>query len=318
MDQETILQTEQRASYVKRVNMLLLLTLIIYLGYSLVLGEIIGILDGKLPVLEDPMFQLVSGQIALIAPSVFFFIRNGLQPNAYVRIKGMHPVTVLLVILFAYVSYPVIALCNSISLYFTENKIDGTMELLYDRYPVAVCIVAIAVIPSIVEEFVFRGVLYRTYQTVSVWKAAFLSALFFGLFHLNLNQMSYAIVMGIVFVLLNEATGTILSSVLMHAIINGTSVVTGAQYYKKFGTLADGTEQVSLAMIRSLCIASVFFVLFMTLLLKAMVRIEKRKEEVIALQHQPKNGKRILSVFGYLVILICILLIVATELYKPE
>ena len=57
MDQETILQTEQRASYVKRVNMLLLLTLIIYLGYSLVLGEIIGILDGKLPVLEDPMFQ---------------------------------------------------------------------------------------------------------------------------------------------------------------------------------------------------------------------------------------------------------------------
>lgn len=318
MNQETILQTEQRASYVKRVNMLLLLTLIIYLGYSLVLGEIIGLLDGRIPVLEDPMFQLVSGQIALIAPSVFFFIRNGLRPNAYVRMKVMHPLTVLLVVLFAYVSYPVIALCNSISLYFTENKIDGTMELLYDRYPVMVCIIAVAVIPSIVEEFVFRGVLYRTYQTVSVWKAAFLSALFFGLFHLNLNQMSYAIVMGIVFVLLNEATGTILSSVLMHAIINGTSVVTGAQYYKEHGTLADGTEQVSLAVIQSLCVASVFSIFFMILLLKGMVSIEKRQEEVTALLHQPKQRKRILSVSGFVVIAICVLLIVATELYQME
>lgn len=315
MDQETIVQTEPHVSYVKRVNMLLLLTLIIYLGYSLVLGGIIGLLDGKLPVLEDPMFQLISGQIALVAPSVFFFIRNGLRPSAYVRIRGMHPITVVLVILFSYVSYPVIALCNSISLYFTENKIDSTMELLYDRYPVAICVIAIAVIPALVEEFVFRGVLYRTYQTVSVWKAALLAGLFFGLFHLNLNQMSYAIVMGVVFVLLNEATGSILSSVLMHAVINGTSVVTGAAYYKAHGTLADGTEQVSIAVIQSLCVASIFSIFFMVLLLKGMVAIEKRRDAVDALRHCSQNGKRILSASGFVVIVICLLLMVATELY---
>ena len=52
-----------------------------------------------------------------------------------------------------------------------------------------------------------------------------LSALLFGLTHLNFNQMSYAVLVGIVSVLLLEGSGSIFYSMLFHICINTTNVV---------------------------------------------------------------------------------------------
>ena len=51
-----------------------------------------------------------------------------------------------------------------------------------------------------------------------------LSALIFGLLHLNFNQMPYAVYLGIVFALMVEATGSIYTSMLMHFLLNGFNV----------------------------------------------------------------------------------------------
>lgn len=52
-----------------------------------------------------------------------------------------------------------------------------------------------------------------------------LSGLVFGLMHLNINQLSYAAVMGIIFALLVEATGSMYSSMLAHFAANSYSVI---------------------------------------------------------------------------------------------
>ena len=54
---------------------------------------------------------------------------------------------------------------------------------------------------------------------------AVLSGLVFGLMHLNINQLSYALLMGIVFALLVEVTGSMYSSMLAHFAANSYSII---------------------------------------------------------------------------------------------
>lgn len=51
-------------------------------------------------------------------------------------------------------------------------------------------------------------------------QAMLLSAMLFALMHMNFNQAAYAFVIGMIAVLLVEATGSLWSSVLLHVTIN--------------------------------------------------------------------------------------------------
>ena len=52
-----------------------------------------------------------------------------------------------------------------------------------------------------------------------------LSALLFGMVHMNFNQMGYAFVLGISMALLVEATGSIWASIIFHITVNARSVI---------------------------------------------------------------------------------------------
>ena len=92
-------------------------------------------------------------------------------------------------------------------------------------YPFLIQIVLLAVIPAMVEEFIFRGLFYHSYRKNGILGAALASAFAFGLIHFNLNQFCYAFVLGIVFALIVEATGSIFSSMLAHFAINTYSII---------------------------------------------------------------------------------------------
>lgn len=81
-----------------------------------------------------------------------------------------------------------------------------------------------AVMPAFNEEFLCRGILYGAYRQRAKTTGIWLSALAFGLFHLNFNQMLYAVYLGIVLALMVEATGSIYTSMLMHFLLNGFNV----------------------------------------------------------------------------------------------
>lgn len=313
MNQSLLAETGSQRGWVKKVNMLLLLTLIVYLGYSLMISAIVESKDGDIPILGNTMFQLVSSQITLLAPSVCFFWKHKIPVMEYLHIRPLRIPTLLLVVVFTYVSYPIIALCNYVSLFFTENVINDTMGELFEQYPTIVCVIAVALVPCIVEELIFRGILYRTYKQCGVGKAAVVTALLFGLFHMNLNQMSYAVVMGIVLVLINEATGSMLSSMLMHFLINATSVVSAAVYYRQYGTMQSGSQSGDFSVLQQLVILSVVSLIFMTLLLRGMASLEKRKEKVNAQQNISENKEKIFSVSLLVAIVICIVMVTMIE-----
>lgn len=76
-------------------------------------------------------------------------------------------------------------------------------------------------ISPIVEETLFRGILYnRMKRLFSVRIAMLASSLIFGLFHMNLVQGLYGFIMGLIIVWVYEKSGNFITAVIIHTAAN--------------------------------------------------------------------------------------------------
>lgn len=309
----TVETQEESRKLVKKANLCLLITVSVYLLVSLVAGVVSMVLGEQMPFFKSAVFQIVLIQTIMILPACFFLKKNKLGLKEFLRFKNMKPATWLLVVLFTVVSYPIVALMNYVSQLFAENMVQDTVVDLINGVPLPLVVVIIALLPCCVEEFIFRGVMYGAYQKQGKIKAMLLTAVLFGLFHLNINQMSYAIAMGILMVCLNEATGSILSSMLMHFLINGFSVVSSAYYIKKYGSLPDTEVTFQMPTLIALLVFSVISLVIAKFILDGIAKIEGRKTIWQSFQ-QPKEEKgKVLSASLVVVFVLCILFLVLSE-----
>ena len=88
-----------------------------------------------------------------------------------------------------------------------------------------VVIISFAIVPAIVEELIYRGVVFnglnKTYKpAVSI----LLSALIFALMHFGVHQFVYQFIMGVILAALTYFTGSILYGIIFHMINNLTVV----------------------------------------------------------------------------------------------
>lgn len=202
---------------IRKINVIYLITVMIS-----VLG---GLLTSFIYVITDNMiYILLASQVLIILPAVAYIIGNKFDLSKTIRFNKVKFSNIILVIIFSYLIIPLMTLINLISLLFVKNNIQNTIEVIIKENPLYLSIFTIALIPCIFEETVYRGIFYNEYRKVNVTKGILLSALLFALLHMNFNQFFYAFVMGVIFVLLIEATDSIISSMIMHFIINGTSV----------------------------------------------------------------------------------------------
>jgi hypothetical protein len=78
----------------------------------------------------------------------------------------------------------------------------------------------------LVEELLFRGMIFGKMRRVfSFWPSALVSAILFGVFHLNLVQGVYAAVFGVVLAFVFEKTETIWGCYMLHALFNLCSYI---------------------------------------------------------------------------------------------
>jgi hypothetical protein len=102
-------------------------------------------------------------------------------------------------------------------------------------------VLAVAVIGPIVEEVVFRegiqGCLLR--GGVKPWTAAVVSALCFGIIHLNPAQVPFAFIVGLMLAVIYQKTGNVVITSLLHILNNSVSVAL-------MRVLGDGAEEFTL------------------------------------------------------------------------
>ena len=133
--------------------------------------------------------------------------------------------TLLMTVVYTLMVLPLITLSNAISLLFVDNTmLEHSEDIL--SLSVVPAVFFTAMLPAFCEELAFRGMIYGGYRReCRPIGSVLMSALLFGLMHLNINQFSYAFVIGITMALLVEATGSIWPSILVHFIINSKSVI---------------------------------------------------------------------------------------------
>lgn len=204
----------------KRINRFIPVLFISYILLSILAGAVIGVMDINMPLWGS---YLLSQAIVLL-PALIYVAIHKINIIACMPYRRLRISDGLLSLLFGYALVPTMLFVSNLTSLFSTNYVqDSVQELI--AYPFVVQLLIIAVLPACVEEFVFRGLIYHSYRKNGILGAAVLSGLVFGLMHLNINQLSYALLMGIVFALLVEATGSMYSSMLAHFAANSYSVI---------------------------------------------------------------------------------------------
>lgn len=168
--------------------------------------------------------NLIISQCILLIPALIYVLVmkiDIIKCIPYRKIKLSDAVSSLLI---GYCLVPLVLLINVISSVFATNYLNSSTTEI-SQYPFIIQLFLMAFLPTIAEEFVFRGLFYHSYRKNGILGAAILSGVIFGAIHLNINQFCYACVMGMVFALMVEITGSMFSSMLAHFAVNSYSII---------------------------------------------------------------------------------------------
>lgn len=159
-------------------------------------------------------------EVLIMLPAIVYILAG--KENLFDSL-GFHKIkisTVLWTVLLTFFSLPLLYCANVLSQLFVPNALaQASGELTSGSTLASYFIMAIAA--PVCEEIAMRGFQFNRFKKItSLLAAAAISAVMFGILHLNINQMCYAIVLGFVFAYANYASGSIWTSIIMHFIIN--------------------------------------------------------------------------------------------------
>ena len=169
--------------------------------------------------------NILLSEAMLIVPTVFILLFSKDKLTEVFSIRKINWRTFFGVIAFTMAASPLVTLVNLVSQLFVENTVTTNSGQFLSLHPLLL-VFFVGILAPVCEEAVFRGAIFSGYKKEgNVWKGILISALLFGLLHMNINQASYAFVIGILLGFLLEATGSIFSTMLFHILVNSTNAI---------------------------------------------------------------------------------------------
>lgn len=206
----------------KKVNWFYLAVVLIHIGV------IVGIfICGSFfkPLRISIVENLLLSQAIILVPAALFVIFSKEKLNTILGFRKIKISSVLMVILFTYLMMPITTVINAISMLFVDNTV-SQMSGLVLQMPSYIMVLVMGVIGPLSEEVIFRGMVLNGYKrSGNAFRAILLSALLFGLMHMNFNQAAYAVFLGIAMGILAEATGSLWGSIVFHMTVNIQNVL---------------------------------------------------------------------------------------------
>ena len=134
------------------------------------------------------------------------------------------PKMLAVVIIGAISVYCLAPFVNVIDHLFTFIGYSPSNEIpfLMDTFPKFLLgLTALAIFPAIVEEFIFRGIIFNGFlNKLKPFAAIMLTALLFTLFHGGLQQTIYQFILGVILTTVAYITGNIIYCIVIHFINN--------------------------------------------------------------------------------------------------
>ncbi len=111
----------------------------------------------------------------------------------------------------------------------TAAKVVGEAARNATPLTLALLFLCVAVVPGVVEEAMFRGLLTSAFLRRSAVAAVIVPSVMFGIFHLEPTQVAGTIILGIGFALVRLYTRSLGPGMIAHAVYNG-SVIAALRY----------------------------------------------------------------------------------------
>lgn len=195
-----------------------------------ILFEVVGIMT-------IPFFGTLGAQMAIYFMTVMFALFIYMKHRAELKIdivpvkvgKMTHTMAI------AACGVPVAMLLNAFAGLLQKSGADKTGDV--SIYPVWLSVIAFAIVPAVVEEFVFRGVIFKALSKKNVRGAVIVSGLFFALLHFSLGSVIYGFLFGVIFAWVYYVTDDIFYPIAMHMTFNTINVFLS---YDGFGNASAG------------------------------------------------------------------------------
>lgn len=147
------------------------------------------------------------------------------KPRYFARSFGIFPAGYGIAVACSFLTMLIGMLFKNTSI---GSSFDGVQNMLdvNDTASAVLRVFHIVIFAPLFEEFWFRGIALHSLKPYGNGFAIFVSALLFGLTHANLGQFLYTTAIGIVLGYVAVQTGSIITTTIMHAMLNSISCVT--------------------------------------------------------------------------------------------
>ncbi|HJC50287.1 MAG TPA: CPBP family intramembrane metalloprotease [Candidatus Anaerostipes avistercoris] len=174
--------------------------------------------------ITNSQISTIAIYLCLAVISIVYLVLCGSNIRQRLRLHKVNLLSLFLILILSAAIRPLTGFVSLLSNMFFRDMVSSsvTSEL---SYGLGIVLISTALLPGIVEELIFRGIIYSGMRKADPIKGILLSSLFFGLAHMNFQQFCYAFVLGIILGVLLEATDSLYSTMLLHGVFNGTSLV---------------------------------------------------------------------------------------------
>lgn len=164
-------------------------------------------------------------EMSMFIPALLFMVCTGERFMDMFPIRKIKITTALLVPVYLILIMPLCYFANSITMLFVENTVQAASGQIL-AMSVPQMILSIGIFAPFIEECCYRGILFQSFKrSTRIIASIVISSLLFGLMHLNLNQAAYAFLLGMMFAILVEATGSLIPSMMAHMLLNTSQVL---------------------------------------------------------------------------------------------
>ncbi len=173
---------------------------------------------------------LITQYIIILIPNLIYIKLKGLSLKETLKLNKISFKQVLYIGGITLFTYPIAVFLNLIVIFILGmfgELVLSTAPLPSTLAMYIVSLLVIGVSPGICEEIMFRGTIMNAYSNLSKKKAIIYSAILFGIFHLNLQNLVGPILLGIIFGIMVSKTNSIYSSMLAHGLNNGIAMTIG-------------------------------------------------------------------------------------------
>lgn len=173
----------------------------------------------------------ITEYILVLAPVLVVGYIRKVDMKKALRLNKLSGKRILLIMCIAWALLPTVAFANTFTIYFLsliDKVFVPPIPTATNLGELGLYMFLISVSAGLCEEFFFRGMMLNAFENGLNRKwGVVISAVLFGVFHFNMQNLLGPIVLGLVFGYIVQLTDSIWAGVVAHATNNGTAVILG-------------------------------------------------------------------------------------------